>query len=239
MYQYWQRQDEDTVHKRVFFNILPSISRWLGVRSAKSKAKGTSYVSLSAPAAPISAFMNFQWYMEVGLILYWIVRVHSYQLQMLCGMYLKNTIFNLGAFLLRNSGWGWGVWFIATWLGGCHHNSVRTFYRAFESRLSVPFATIFLFQPKNISVGEPENTSVGELNNISVEEPENTSVGDLETSPLHVLSLLYLLYLFHCPQRECGVAKFIEPRGTCPTNTFQCYMRVGGSLETPNFYFIV
>ena len=35
--------------------------------------------------------------MEVGLILYWIVHVHSYQLQVLCGMYLKNTIFNLGA----------------------------------------------------------------------------------------------------------------------------------------------
>ena len=176
MYQYWQRQDEDTVHKRVFFNILPSISRWLGVRSAKSKAKGTSYVSLSAPAAPISAFMNFQWYMEVGLILYWIVRVHSYQLQVLCGMYLKNTIFNLGAFLLRNSGWGWGVWFIATLLGGCHDDSVRTSYRAFESCPSVPFATIFLFQPKNTSVEEPENTSVGEPKKISFGELENTSV---------------------------------------------------------------
>ena len=127
-----------------FGYILPIIARWLGVRSAKSKAKGTSYVSLSAPAAPISAFMNFQWYMEVGLILYWIVYVHSYQLQVLYGMYLKNTIFNVGAFLLRNSGWGWGVWFIATLLGGgCHHDFVRTYYRAFEARLFVPFATIF------------------------------------------------------------------------------------------------
>ena len=130
------------------------------------------------------------------------------------------------------------------------------------------FATIFLFQPKNISVQEPENTSVGEPENISAGEPENTSakepdntsvgepditsvgepeiisvgeqentsVGDLETSPLHVLSLLYL-QLFHCPQREAGVPKFVEPGGMCPTKTFQYYTRGGwgGASGPPTF----